>query len=360
MFVLVPTLAASIYYGAIAADRFVSDSDLVLRSASASGVSLAAKVASEAGITSASGLSIGGDRDAQSVATYIVSHDAMATVESGLDLRKIFAPPEADWFARYPGPGRQDTDHGLYRYYRDMVSVSFDPASGIIKLTVEAFRPQDAKAISEALIGGAEQLVNRMDLRSRQDAVQAAQKQVESAQAKVVAAQRKLLEFRLREQIVDPIKMSGVVIETISQLLSKSVDLKALLSDMSRNAPNNEQAIILTNQIASLEDQITVQQRKLAGPNNSLSPILSEYVQLNLHAEFANRIYTASLEQLESVQAEASRQRAFIERASGPTLADYGARPMRGLMVLLVFALSLSAWSVVRVAIRDSRMHHGR
>jgi capsule polysaccharide export protein KpsE/RkpR len=173
-------------------------------------------------------------------------------------------------------------------------------------------------------------------------------------------AQQKLTEFRLREQMVDPIKMSGVVIETIGQLLSQSVALKAQLSDLLRNAPSNQQAIVLRNQIASLDEQIALQQRKLAGSDGSLSPILAEYVELSLHSEFANRIYTASLEQLETDQAEAARQRAFIERISGPTLTDYGTEPKRGLMTMLVFAISLSGWSVLRFAIRDSRMHHGR
>lgn len=360
LFVIVPTLAAAIYYEAIAADRFVSQSELVLRSASFSGTGIPSEIASPAGIASAGGLSIGGDRDAEAVATYLTSHDAVAAVNRVLDLRKVFARPEADRLASYPGLWRYDTNHALDRYYEDMVSVFYDPTVGIINLTVEAFRPEDARAISEALIGSAEQLVNRMDLRVRQDGIRAAEEQADSARVQVVAAQQKLTEFRLREQMVDPVKMSGVVIETVGQLLSQSIDLKARLSDLLKSAPNNQQASVLRNQIASLEEQIAVQQRKLAGSDGSLSPILAEYVQLSLHNEFANRIYTASLEQLEAVQAEAARQRTFVERVSGPTMVDHGTQPKRGMMVLLVFAVSLSVWSVLRFVIQDSRMHHGR
>ncbi|HEV7324990.1 MAG TPA: hypothetical protein VGN91_07975 [Bosea sp. (in: a-proteobacteria)] len=361
LFVVLPTLAAMVYYGLIAADRFVSRSEFVLRSVGsgdASGIS--AMIASHAGGSVSSGLSIGGDRDSQAVATYIESHDGMAVVDRALDLRKVFARPEADFIARFPGFGGKDTNHALYSYYEDMVSVSYDPTTSVIKLSTEAFRPEDAKAIGEALISSAEAIVNRMDLRGRQDAIRAAQEQADTAQSQVVTAQQQLTAFRLREKMVDPVKMSGVVLESIAQLVSQSIVLKAQLSDLRKNAPNNQQAGILRNQIASIEEQIAAEQRKLTGPDGSISPVLAEYAQLSLKSEFANRIYAASLEQLESARAEAQRQRAFIERISGPTLADYSTQPKRALMILLVFVVSLSAWSILRFIVRDSRAHHGR
>ncbi|KRE15804.1 hypothetical protein ASE63_16385 [Bosea sp. Root381] len=356
-----PTLVAVIYYGLIAADRFVSQSEIVLRSvgsADTSGVS--AMIASQGGAAVAGGLSVGGDRDAQAVATFIASHDGMAAVDQALDLRKLFARPETDRFSGYPGVIRGDTNYALYRYYEDKVSVSYDATTGVIKLSAEAFRPEDAKALGEALITHAEALVNRMDLRARQDAIRTAQAQVDTARVQVVEAQEKLTAFRLRERMVDPVKMSGVVIEAIAQLLAKSVELKAQLSNLLRNTPANQQASVLRNQIASIEEQIATQQRKLTGPDGSISPILAEYAQLSLQSGFADRIYTASLDQLESARAAAARQHAFIERISGPTLSDYSTEPRRTLMVLGVLGLSFCAWCVLRFVMRDSRAHHGR
>ncbi len=361
LFVVLPTVVAMVYYGLIAADRFVSQSEFVLRSvgaADASGIS--AMIASQTGGAVSSGLSIGGDRDAQAVATYIASHDGMAVVDRALDLRKVFSRSEADFVARFPGPVSKDTNYALYRYYERMVSVSYDPTTSVIKLSTEAFRPEDAKAIGEALIASAEAIVNRMDLRARQDAIRAAQEQVDAARNQVVTAQHNLTAFRLREKMVDPVKMSGVILASISQLVSQSVALKAQLSDLRKNAPTNQQAGVLQNQIASIEEQIAAEQRKLTGPDGSMSPILAEYAQLSLQSEFANRIYAASLDQLETARAEAARQRAFIERISGPTLADDSTQPKRTLMVLLIFAVSLSAWSILRFIVRDSRAHHGR
>jgi len=356
-----PTLVATVYYGLIAADRFESQSEIVLRSVGGGDTSgVSAMIASQGGAAMTGGLSVGGDRDAQAVATFIASHDGMAAVDRALDLRKLFARPEADRFSGYPGVIRNDTNHALYRYYESMVSVSYDATHGVIKLSAEAFRPEDAKAIGEALISDAEALINRMDLRARQDAVRTAQEQVDTARAQVVEAQAKLTAFRLRERMVDPIKMSGVVIEAIAQLLAKSVELKAQLSNLLKNTPANQQAAVLRNQIASLEEQIAAEQRKLTGADGSISPMLAEYAQLSLQSGFADRIYTASLDQLESARAEAARQHAFIERISGPTLSDYSTQPRRMLMVLMVLGLSSCVWCVVRFATRDSRAHHGR
>lgn len=356
-----PVLVASVYYGLIAADRFVSQSEIVLRSVGSTDTSgVSAMIAAQGGAAMSAGLSIGGDRDAQAVATFIASHDGMAAVDRALDLRKLFARPEADRFSGYPGIIYSDTNHALYRYYEDMVSVSYDATTGVIRLSAEAFRPEDARAIGESLIAHSEALVNRMDLRARQDAIRSAQEQVDIARVQVVEAQEKLTAFRLRERMVDPVKMSGVVIESIAQLLAKSVELKAQLSNLLKNTPANQQATVLQNQIAAIEDQIAAQQRKLTGPDGSISPILAEYAQLSLQSGFADRIYTASLEQLEASRASAARQHAFIERISGPTLSDYSTEPRRILMVLGVLGLSLCAWCVLRFAVRDSRVHHGR
>lgn len=361
LIVVLPTLIAIVYYGLLAADRFVSESEFVLRSPAALSTSgFSALLAAQGGVAAASGLTIGGDSDAEAIAAYIDSLDAMAAVDRVLDLPKVFARPEADWFARYPAVLRSETNYSLHRYYQDMISVDYNPTTAIIKLTVEAFRPEDAQAIGEALIGDAESLANRMDARRRQDAIKAATDQVESARAQVITAQRNLTELRLREQMIDPVKMSGVIIETIGKLLVQSIDAKSRLSDLLNNTPNNQQASVLRGQIASLEDQIATQQRRLAGPDGSLSPILAEYARLSLLSEFANQIHAASLEQLEAARAEAARQRAFVERISGPTLTDFSTQPRRGLMVILVFAVTLSAWVVLRFAMRDSRMHHGR
>lgn len=360
LFVGLPVLCATLYFGVIAADRYVSESEFVVRNTEQPATGrLASMVSAQAGGAAAAG-GVGGDSDSHVVVTFMKSHDGMNAVDRALDLRKIFSRSEADFLAAFPGPFRSDSEYRLNEYFSRMVEVDYDPTTGVIKLTTEAFRPEDAKAIGDKLLAGAEALVNRIDTRARQDAIKAAAEQVAAAHKEVVAAQAKLTAFRIREKMIDPVAMSGVVIETIATLAAKSVAMKAQLSDLAKNAPASGQAAVLRNQIAAIEEQITAQQRQLAGPDGSMTPVLAEYQQLSLQLEFANRIYSAALEQAEASRIEASRQHIFIERISGPTLADYAVQPRRLLMTLLAIVVALSVFGLVKFVIRDSRAHHGR
>lgn len=362
LIVVAPALLAIAYYGTVAAPRFVSESKFILRSSGGGNdmAAIAAAVGAPGSGPANVGMAAGGDRNAQAVAIYIDSFDGMAAADRTLRLRDVFGRPEADWLSRYPGPFQAETTYGLHRYWQRMLTVQYDPTTGVIRLKVSAFRPEDSKAIGEAVLASAEALVNRMDLRARQEALRVAQEQVELAREQVARSQDKMMAFRLREQVVDPVKMSGVVIETIAQLVVKSTFLKAELSNMLQNMPASTQASLLRSQIASIETEITAQQRKLTGRNGSLSPLLAEYARLSLQSEFANRTYTATLEQMESARATAGRQQVYLERISGPTLSDYATEPRSTLMILLVFALAFCAWSLLRFVLRNVRAHHGR
>lgn len=357
---VLPIIVGVLYFGLIAADRYVSHTEFVVRNAEQSGAGrLASMITTQAAAVSTGG-SGGGDSDANVVVSFMKSHDGMSVVDQGLGLRQLFSRDEADFAMAYPGLFRSDSAYRLKRYFDSMVSVEYDPATSVIKLTTEAFRPEDAKAVGEALLSGAEALVNRIDTRARQDAIKAAAEQVAAAHKEVIEAQAKLTAFRLREKMIDPVAMSGVIIETIAGLAAKSVELKAQLSDMTKNAPANNQAVVIRSQIASLEEQIAAQQRKLAGPNSSMTPILAEYQQLSLQREFADRIYAASLEQAEAARVQAGRQHVFIERISGPTLADYAIEPRRLLMIALIVIVAFSVFGILKHIVRDSRAHHGR
>lgn len=360
--IALPILCGGLYFGLIAADRYVSQSEFIVRNTDSSGGGrLASMISAQSG--SAGSTSLGasaGDSDANVVVTFMKSEDGMDAVDRALDLRKLFSRNEADFLAAYPGPLRSDSKYHLKQYFSRMVTVDYDPMTGVIKLTAEGFRPEDAKAVGDSLLAGAEALVNRMDTRARQDAVRAASDQVVVAHKEVMDAQAKLTAFRLRERMIDPVAMSAVIVETIAGLASQSVALKAQLSDLTKTAPASNQVSLLRGQIAALEEQISVQQRKLAGPDGSMAPTLAEYQKLSLQREFADRIYAAALEQAETARLQEARQHIFIERISGPTLADYATEPRRLLLTLLIGVVAVSLFGILRWVVRDSRLHHGR
>lgn len=349
--IALPILCGALYFGLIAADRYVSQTEFVVRNTDSAGTGqLASMISQQAGGAAATGLggSAGGDTDTQVVVTFMKSYDGMSTIDKALNLRKLFSRDAADFLAAYPGAFRVDSEYRLQRYFSRMINVDYDSTTGVIKLATEAFRPEDAKAIGDSLLSGAEALVNRMDARARQDAIRAAADRVEAAHKGVLEAQGKLTAFRSREKMIDPVAMSGAIIQTIADLAATSATLKAQLSDLKKNAPTNNQVAIVRSQIAALEEQIAVQQRQLAGSDGSMTPALAEYQQLSLQREFADRVYTAALDQAETARLQAARQHVFIERISGPTLADYAVEPRRFLMMMLVVLAAFSFFGMAR------------
>ena len=107
--VLLPTLIAAVYYGAIARDRYVSEARFVIRTAS--------KPANLAGGLGALMQLIGMSRsedDAYAVRDFLTSRDALHELESRIDLRAIYRNRDADPFIRYPSLLFRKTDEGFF------------------------------------------------------------------------------------------------------------------------------------------------------------------------------------------------------------------------------------------------------
>src|SRR5579859_3983529 len=95
--VIAPTLLASVYYGLIASDVYLSESRFVVRSPDQHG---------QGGIVNqllqGTGLSRAQD-DTYSVHDYILSRDALRELDARLGVRKSFTSHTIDFIDRFPG-----------------------------------------------------------------------------------------------------------------------------------------------------------------------------------------------------------------------------------------------------------------
>ena len=103
------------------------------------------------------------------VPDYLKSHEAVAELSKKLDLVAMFRRPEADFLSRLRNP--DPTPETLEKYFDKKVTVHHDADTGITALTVHAFRPGDAFAITNQLLQLSEAQVNRMNRRRYGDAV---------------------------------------------------------------------------------------------------------------------------------------------------------------------------------------------
>lgn len=328
--VLLPTALASGYFGFIAADRFVSESSFVVRSAKQP---LAGGLGSLLQMT---GISRSQD-DAYSVQEYILSRDAVAALSQHLRLRDIFARPGTDFIARFPNPISGNSDEELFLYYKRMVETIHVSTTGITTLRVQAFRPDDALALNKTLLTLGEELVNRMNERIRGDAIRFAEGDVSRAQDRLVATQIKITEFRNSELMLDPNKSSVIVAELIGRLSAELAVSTAQLREVEAASPSSPQIQGLQRRAAALENQISLERQRVSSSSDGLAAKIADFERLNLERDFAVKALASAVTNLEVARNEARRQQLYLERVVEPHAPDYAGEPQRIKNVFITF-----------------------
>ena len=248
----------------------------------------------------------------------------------------------------------------MWKHFNQFLTIDYDQTTGISILRVQAFRPDDAKIIAEVLLRSAETLVNHISARAQGDAVSTAQRTVDDSRLSAQDAVNKITEFRKKNRLIDPGKISASALDTITQLSLDIAKTKAELAELTSSSPDSPQATSLQRRIAAINEQIAQERRLLAGSDQSLAPLMAEYEMLTLNREFAERTFASAQSALEMARIEASRQQIFLENISAPTAPDYPIYPRRLLLLIGVFALCSLAYAIGRKLVLEVLAHAER
>jgi capsular polysaccharide transport system permease protein len=348
--VLVPTLLAAVYYGAVASDVYVSESRFVVRSPQRQSQTGLGAILSGTGLTRS-------QDDAYSVHDYIRSRDALRELDTKLGLAGIFSDSRIDRLNRFPRPTDPDPSfEGLHRHYLRHVGVEHDTLSSISVLRVRAYSAQDALAINDQLLQLGERLVNNLNTRSRQDLIQVAEREVATAEERAKAAAVALAGFRADRQIFDPDRQSTLQLSVVNRLQEELMATEAQLATLRRVSPNNPQVTLVADRVEALRAQISQERARLTG-GGSLASKAPAYDRLVLEKNFADRQLASALTSLESARSEATRKQLYLERLVLPNLPDAAIEPRRTRAVVTVFVLGLVAWGIVSFVLISVREH---
>jgi len=349
LFVVLPTLAAALYYGCLASPIYRSEAKFVVRYTAPPTSTGFGSLLSSAGFTRS-------QDDTFSVQDFLLSRDALARLEQAIDVRGMFSAPEADRIARFPQPWSSASFEALYRYYGKRVTVTHNATSGITTLVTTAFRAQDALHLNRSLLAFGSELLVRMNERAREDAVRFAQTEVGEAEKRLVSAQAAITRFRTREEMVDPGRLSAAMLDLIGKLASELATARARLSETTASAPDSTALPLLASRIDALERQIGAERAKLVGSNASVAPRIADYEGLVLERELASKMLTATANALDTARADARRRQLYLEPIVVPRQPDEAELPDRALTVIVVFVTSLIGFAMgwlVLAAARD-------
>jgi capsular polysaccharide transport system permease protein len=340
---VVPTVLAVLYFGLLAANRYESEVKFVVRTPLSSAAGQLTSLMQGSNIVRSAD-------DAYVVHAYIKSRTALRDLLADIKVQEVLAGPGLDVVWWYPLPILGGSEERLHRHFLRFIDVHFDLTTGISTLKVQAFQPNDATRIARALLANAERLINKLNTRVMQDALEIAHREVELSKTTAVDKQLEMTDFRTRWALVDPVKTSGSAHEVITKLSLEAAHVRAQAFELKKTSPQSAQIPTLMVRISALEEQIRAAQRQLVGEDGSLAPRLAEYERYLLFREFAERSFLSAMTALEMARADAQRQKLYLDLISAPLPADHHKYPYRLLSIGLVILLGFAFHTIFRAA----------
>ena len=350
--VILPTFLAIVYFGFLASDVYVSESQFVIRSPDKQSMTGLGVLLKSSGFSSA-------DDEVYAAQDYVRSRDALKALNANGAVARAYGNKNISIFDRFDPLGLSGSFEELYKFYQGKVGVAYDTSSAVATLTVRAFSPDDAYRFNSQLLALAEGLVNRLNTRGRHDMVQFAAREVEDAQSEARNAAVALAAFRNTHGVVDPEAQAKAQLDMISKLQDQLISSRVQLEQLQKMAPENPQVPILTTRISGLQNQIDQQMGRVAGDRRSLSAAAVQYEKLELERELADKRVAAAMTSLQSAEDEAQRKQAYVERIAKPSRPDEAAEPRRLRGIFATLVLGLMAWGILRLLLAGLREHHG-
>jgi capsular polysaccharide transport system permease protein len=356
--VVAPALATAVYFAFLASDQYAAETRFAVRSLQIQ--SLGGKVKSAlSSISMAVATPDMSGQDAYIVATYIRSRAIVDDLSKTVDLRAIFRRPEADFWARLKDHA---TVEELVNYWRGRVTVYIDAPSGVLTVTVRAFRPDDALALSRAVIAASEALANSISARARADAMRRAENEVRRSEGLVVAALADLRAFRDKEGLIDPVASATSTGALLTSVLAEKIKLQNNLfvatRAMSAEAPTVQS---LKTRLEELDHQIDDLKSKLTGAAAgapSIAGVLGQFEALELQRGFAEKLYEMSQDDFERARQNAEAQNIYVSVFDPPALPEEAKYPERFALSLLIpvgLAMVWGIFALIGAAINNHR-----
>jgi capsular polysaccharide transport system permease protein len=351
-----PVLGAALYYGAVAADRYVSESIVTVRDmGSSSGSSSSALGAAAALLGSGGGaLSL---PDVMYLQSYIHSVDMLKRLDAKLNLRAHYEKPWYDPFYRlWPGTSQE----WLQQYFNSRVELTRDDFSGLLTIDVQGFEPAYAQQVAKAILEESETFVNDYSHRIAREKLVFAEKEVAAVFERAKEAKQKLIDFQAKNKLLDPLSQAAANSTLTAQLqaaqAAQETSLKAALDYLS---PDSFQVQTLRSQLAATRAQLEAERLRstTASGGAQLSVLAVEYQGLVTQAGFQDDAYKTALISVEQARLDTLRKIKTVVVVEPPVKPESAIYPARFYNFFTVLALCAMLFSIVRLVVATVREH---
>lgn len=334
VFVMLPTAFVGYYYYTIATPMYAATTVFQIQKA-------------ESGSASAGGLAglMGGTtfatvQDSISVQNFLESREAMLLLDDELGLRDHFSAPDIDPLNRLDP---EATTEDLYRLYSRNLTIGYDPTEGLIRMEVLAADPAVAQDFSRALLRYAEQRVDSLTQRVREDQMRGARESYETAEAALSAAQARVVNLQERSGILSSDAEVSSLFNQISTFQIQLQEERLRLDEIqSVDQPNETRVEVAQRNIARLEaliDSLRSSMTQDQPDEASLARVSSELVVAQADLETRQLMLSQSMQQMEAARVEADRQSLYLTVSVNPVAPDEAAYPRKMENTMLAFLI---------------------
>ncbi len=348
---VVACLLGSVYWLFVASDRYVSQAHVVVQRTDLPSVQ---------GADILGGLlggSAPGRADQLLLRSHLTSVDMLRLIDASINLRAHYGSDKVDFLSRMWW--KDAPLEWLHRHFRNRTSVEFDEYTGVLTIEVQAYDPGTAHAISTFLVQRGERFMNVMANQLAQAQVAFLQGQVTQMHERAIKARQTVLSFQDSKGLISPAGTAEAIAGVVSRLEAQKSELQTqratLQSYLVADHPN---VVMLTQQLAAVEQQIATERARLAAPGGkTLNRTVEQYQRLEAEASFAQDMYKAALSALEKGQVEAHRMVKKVSVLQAPTRPEYAVAPQRLYNTALFILVALMTAGILQLLLAIVRDH---
>ena len=333
-FVFIPTIIVGYYFMFMATPMFATNSEFVIQQADSTGSSAGGL----GGMFQGTGMAT--QQDSITVQSYLASRAALVRLDEDHGFRAHFSAPEIDSVQRLTPDA---TNEALFELYQKRVKISYDPTEGILRMEVIAATPEASQEFSESLIEYAEEQVDQLTRRLREDQMAGALASYQSAETRRSEALAEWLKIQESTDIIDPAATTGAIISQVSALKSQRQQLQlSLAGKLSVSRPNQAKVDGLRAQITNLDTLINDLRSQMTSTSDGGNSIASDNTRLRLAEEnynFQTVLVQQALAQMEATQIEANRQVRYLSMGVEPVAPDEATYPRAFENTMLAFLI---------------------
>lgn len=301
-----------------------------------------------------------GSKDMDILNQFIISQELVSKVDADLDLKAIWSKAEGDPLYAFKADG---TIEDLVAYWQRMVLVNYDNGTGLMNLRVFAFDPQDARNIADAVLRQSTDIINDLSKTAQEDTTRYSKESLQAAEEKLTQARLAVLDFQVRNNIVDPSNVVANQLSVISTLNQQLASAQIDFDMLNGTVPDADLRLAsLSRRLEVIRKRIEEEQAKVGASGDSgssgFAKLVGDFEKLKVEQDFAQQAYLSALAAHDQALTDARQKTRYLAAYVVPTLAEASTGPNRPLATFLVALIGFLSWAVMVLtyyALRDRR-----